>query len=301
MTKTTQKSAPVFDRVTIIGVGLLGASLGLALKQRGMAKHIIGVGRSNSPSLKVALQKGAIDEAQTDPASGVKNSDLIVLCTPVRQFPEMFSAIAPALKPGALVTDVGSTKQQVMKWAADLLPKTVHFVGSHPMAGSEQRGPEFAKADLYDDALCLICPQSPSNDPATKIVEFWHGIGMRTQIISPQLHDLWVAAVSHLPHAAAFSLVNAAAQVPDALPIAAGGFIDSTRVASSDVQMWTDIFLTNQNDVIAMMNKYIVVLEKLRDAIQLGNEESIRNHLTGAKEKRDNLIRHRSAAKDSKP
>jgi prephenate dehydrogenase len=301
MTSSSNSPCPKFDRVTIIGVGLLGASLGLALKQRGMAGRVVGVGRANSPSLRVALDRRAIDEAQTDAAVAVKNSDLVVLCTPVRQFPETLRAIAPALQPGTIVTDVGSTKQQVMQWAADMLPKSVHFVGSHPMAGSEKRGPESAKADLYDGALCLICTDFPLEAAAIRIVEMWTRIGMRTQVISPELHDLWVAAVSHLPHAAAFSLVNAAALVPDALPVAAGGFIDSTRVASSDVQMWTDIFLTNQNDVVAMMNRYIGVLEDLRDAIEHGEEDSIRNFLTKAKEKRDDLIRHRNAAKESKP
>jgi prephenate dehydrogenase len=301
MTKTRDISESPkvrFDRVTIIGVGLLGASLGLAMKARGLATCVVGVGRAHSPSLAVALDKHAIDEAQTDAALAVKDSDLVVLCTPVRQFPDMLRSIAPALRPGTIVTDVGSTKQQVMRWAADLLPEHVNFIGSHPMAGSEKRGPEFARADLYDGAVCLICPQDV--EPVGRVVELWQRIGMRTMVLSPHLHDLWVAAVSHLPHAAAFSLVNAAALVPEALPVAAGGFIDSTRVASSDVQMWTDIFLTNQDEVVAMMDSYIEVLKTLRDAIRQGNEEYIHNHLTNAKEKRDALIRNRSAAKESK-
>jgi len=317
MTKHPHTSVPLFDRVTIIGVGLLGASLGLALKQRGLARHITGVGRAASPSLQIAQAMGAIDASHTDPATGVEDSDLVVLCTPVRQFPEMLSAIAPALKPGALITDVGSTKQQVMQWAQALVPTGNVFVGSHPMAGSEQRGPEAAKPDLYEGALCFICGQPPSPIPnappssienqkskienfpsasTARIEALWQALGMRTCRIDAPEHDRRVAAISHLPHAAAFSLVTTAGRYPAALPAVAGGFIDSTRVASSDVTMWTDIFLTNQTAVTALLDQYIQDLTTLKQAIAAGDEAAIRQTLSSAKQTRDRLVQERKAA-----
>ena len=296
MTKSQSTTTdPGFQRVAIVGVGLLGASLGLALKERKLARHVAGVGRSNSPSLQIALEKGAIDSAHTDPAAGAAAADLVVLCTPIRQFPDMLKAIAPALKPGALVTDVGSTKQQVMTWAAALLPPAVQFVGSHPMAGSEQRGPEAARADLYDGTYCFIC--GGAAEAATRIAALWHALGVRTKRIDAARHDQLVAAISHLPHAAAFTLVNTAARFPDALPAIAGGFIDTTRVASSDVTMWTDIFLTNPDAVTSLLDEYIADLGALKQAIARGDEGTIRQTLTNAKQTRDQLVRQRRAAK----
>ena len=288
-------TVPLFERVAIIGVGLLGASLGLALKERKLARHVAGVGRRNSPSLDVALAKGAIDSAHTDPAAAAAEADLIVLCTPSRQFPDMLAAMAPALKPGALVSDVGSTKQQVMKWADALLPKTVHFVGAHPMAGSEQRGPEAARADLYDGAYCFIC--GGAAEPAARLEALWQALGTCTTRIDPARHDQFVAAISHLPHAAAFALVNTAARLPEALPAIAGGFVDTTRVASSDVAMWTDIFLTNQAAVTDMLDQYIAALDALKQAIARGDETTIRQTLADAKQTRDRLVHQRRAAK----
>lgn len=286
-----------FARVTIIGVGLLGASLGVALKRRGLARWVVGVGRGGqdgpSKSLQVALERGAIDEMATDPLSGVKGSDLVVVCTPVRKFPEMFAVIAPGLKPGAIVTDVGSTKEAVMAWAAAGLPKEggAVFVGSHPMAGSEKRGPEWAREDLFEGAVCLLCAAGPLGDAEKRVEEMWRAVGMKTMWVGPREHDQWVGKVSHLPHAAAFALVNAVvAGDPSGgaiLDVAGKGFLDTTRVAGSDVEMWTDIFLTNQTTVCEALEQYAAEIEKLRRAIATGDEGEIRTILNAAKRVRE--------------
>lgn len=296
-----------FRHVVIIGCGLLGTSLGLVLRQRKLAKCVTGVGRRGSPSASTALARGAIDRATDDMAAAVAGmplaeeghamppADLVVVCVPVRQFPATFRAIAPALAHGAVVTDVGSTKSQVMKWAAGLLPEHVSFVGSHPMAGREKTGPEAAREDLYEKAVCLICPGADPSATA-RVVDMWQAVGMRTvECPAGDMHDQWVAAVSHLPHALAFSLVNAAGHDPAALNAAAGGFIDMTRIASSDATMWVDIFLTNQQAVTAAIDRFMGELAALKTAIARGDEAGIRAAVTAANTTRDEFLAQRRA------
>ena len=290
MTKARRQS-PYFERVAILGVGLLGASLGLALKRRGLAGTVVGVGRPGSESLGVAKRRRAIDVGVTDPAEGAGGADLVVLCTPVRQFPGMLRLIGPSLKRGAVVTDVGSTKAQVMKWAGQLVPRGVDFVGSHPMAGSEKRGPEFARADLYENAVCLLCGKD--SGARRKLQALWGALGMKTICLDAVEHDRWVAAISHLPHAAATCLVMTAAEKPEALAAIAGGFIDTTRIASSDVDMWTDIFLTNRHAVSAALGRYARRLAGFRKAVEAGDERAIRHHLTWAQKIRNEIVARR--------
>ena len=296
---------PQFQCVTIIGVGLLGASLGLAMKHHGLAARVNGVGRVGSPSNQRALEIGAIDQAFTDPAAAVPESDLVILASNVGQFPALMAAIAPALKRGALVTDVGSTKQQVMKWAAKLLPGTVDFIGSHPMTGSEKRGPENARADLYRDALCLICPPklrgrgaftgSRVSEAAEKIEQFWRAMAMRTHQLDARRHDQWVALISHIPHAAACMIALVAGRNEDAGTAIAGGFVDTTRVASGDPAMWTDIFLTNRVEVNRNLSVAIQSLRKLQLAIGRGDQQAVLEFLQTAKQRHELLLSRRDA------
>ncbi len=293
-----------FDCVTIIGVGLLGASLGLALKQRSLAGRIIGVGRAGSDSLPIALQRQAIDIAQTDPAPAVREASLVVLAVHIGQFPAIFERIAEALPSGALVTDVGSTKTQVMHWATKRLPIHVDFIGSHPMAGSEKRGPQFARPDLFENAVCLVCPppihaRGPRTgqrvESATNRVEaLWRAIGMKTHRLDARRHDQWVAAVSHLPHAVAAALVLAASETPQALSAIAGGFLDTTRIASADPVIWTDIFLTNKPAVINQLTVFIRRLRTLQTAIRRGDHGVVADLLQQAKTTRDTLANNRN-------
>jgi prephenate dehydrogenase len=264
------------------------------------------VGRQGSPSVHTAQARGAIDRALDDMAAAVAGrpiagesralppADLVVVCTPVRQFAASFRALAPALADGAIVTDVGSTKQQVMRWAAECLPGKVSFVGSHPMAGSERTGPKAAREDLYEKAICLICPAADASATA-RVAGLWQAVGMRTVECPAEVHDQWVAAVSHMPHALAFSLVNAAGHDPEALNAAAGGFIDMTRIASSDATMWVDIFLTNPQAVVAAIDRFTNELSALRMAIGRGDEAGIRAALNAAKTTREEFLARRRA------
>jgi prephenate dehydrogenase len=316
--RTPPADAPLFQHVVIVGVGLLGTSLGLALKNRRLARWVTGVGRAGSSSLDVAKARGAVDAVATDLAAAARGgatvgadippADLIVLCTPIRQFPDAFRALAPALAPGAIVTDVGSTKADVVKWAAELLPPSVCFVGSHPMAGSEKSGPAAARETLYENAVCLICPPPPpppapppdgrpsSAGACERVRQLWRAVGMRLIDVDADRHDRWVAAVSHLPHAAAFALVRTAAADPRALDAVAGGFLDTTRVASSDPAMWTDIFLTNRDAVLSALDDYTRELAALRAAVAAGDEPALRAYVAAAKAARDDLLTQRLAA-----
>jgi prephenate dehydrogenase len=300
-----------FQHVVIIGCGLLGASLGLALRKRNLASFITGVGRYGSPSVSIARQRGAIDRATADPAPAVRGdrfpgedaavppADLVFVCTPVRQFPDMFRRLAPALAPGTLVTDVGSTKAQVLAWAAELLPHHAPFIGSHPMAGSEKSGPQAAREDLFENAVCLVCPPTPSKPATTaaydRIVALWQDLGMRLIPCDPEQHDRWVAAVSHLPYSLAAALVNTASRDPAAFDAAAGGFTDTSRIASGDVTMWTDIFLTNRQALLDVLRDYQAHLSTLQTAIDRGDEPAIRDFLSAAKATRDAFAARRGS------
>lgn len=285
---------PLWNRVALVGVGLLGASLGLALRTRGVCRQVVGVGRKGSASLSVALERGAIDEAVTDLAAGVREAELVVLCVPVGQFDGMLQAMAPVLKTGAVVTDVGSTKAQVMAAAARRLGPGVTFVGSHPMAGSEKRGPEAARVDLYENALCLLVAAGAEHGEAERRVEaLWQAVGMRTLWVDAAAHDRWVAAISHLPHAAAGCIVTAAARTPEAFAAAATGFLDTTRVASGDLDMWTDIFMSNGPAVTATLDALSEEIAAFRHAVATGDAAAIRKHLAEAKAIRDELLARR--------
>jgi prephenate dehydrogenase len=304
-----------FQHVVIVGCGLLGASLGLALRKNNLASLITGVGRYGSSSVAIARQRGAVDRATADPAPAVRGdrfadedaafppADLVVLCTPVRQFPDMFRRLAPAVAHGTLITDVGSTKAQVIRWATDLLPFYTHFIGSHPMAGSEKSGPQSARDDLFLDAVCLICPPASPKPAATaaydRISGLWQDLGMHIIPCNPDQHDRWVAAVSHLPYSLAAALIHTAAKDPAALETAAGGFTDTSRIASGDITMWTDILLTNRQAILDVIGAFLQDLSALHSAIDRGDESAIRAFLTAAKNARDAFLAHRRASPDS--
>ena len=235
------------QQLSILGVGLLGGSIGLACRSRLTNCEIIGYGH-RADSLDAGLRLGAIDRAMDDPADAVRGADLVILCTPVGLFGDILRKIGPTLKPGALVTDVGSTKRSVVSEAEKWVPKGVHFVGSHPMAGSEKRGVQFARADLFLDALCILTPTEKTDAMAVgRIEEFWRLLGMRTSRMSAQDHDRMVGMVSHVPHAVAAALVRM--QPTEAMRLAGKGFFDTTRIAGGDGGLWRDILLDNADNV----------------------------------------------------
>ena len=277
------------DRIAIIGVGLLGGSIGLALRAAGFVGRRIGIGRRVT-SLEKALAFDAVDEVTCDVAAGVTKADLVILGTPIGMFEPLLRQMAPALSPGTLVTDVASTKMEVVRLTSKLLPRSVYFVGSHPMAGSEKTGVEYARADLFEDALCLITPTRNTPPNTVQPFEwFWRRLGGRTITLSPQKHDRLLARISHLPHAVAAALIQVA-RSQRAIELAGPGFGDSTRIASGDPAMWTDILRTNAKSMIESIDMLIAELQQLRGRLAQDDARAIEKWLASSKTTRDEWV-----------
>lgn len=284
-----------FNRITIIGVGLIGGSIGLAIKKRHLAKEVIGVFRRNS-TMKKALAKKAVDCATMDIAEGVMGADLIIVASPVYNIPELVCEAMGYAKEGAIITDVGSTKTWVMNEVAEFAGKRpgVSFVGSHPMAGSEHAGVEFSRADLLEGSPCIVTKPLRKKDKAFNTVAgFWKSLGAKVSIMTPEEHDRAIALVSHLPHIVAFSLAGA---VPEnVLKYAAEGFKDTTRVASSDPKLWADIFLSNRTEVLRSATAFEASYKGLVKALMSGNYHQVAKILGKAKARRDKFIYGKAA------
>ena len=280
-------------RLSILGVGLLGGSLGLAARFAVKGCTVVGYGHRRE-TLDAAIQMGALDEAYDRAAAAVRGADLVVLCTPVGVFDELLREIAPALAPGAVVTDVGSTKRSVVAAAEKLLPPTARFVGSHPMAGSEKRGVRFARAELFQGARCILTPTARTDPAALQAVDdFWRLLGMQTLRLSPEDHDRLVCDVSHLPHAAAAALV--AMQDDAAFPLAGPGFLDTTRIGGGDGALWRDIFLDNRDNLRAGVRKLQRTLDDLLGRLESSDGEALRLWLDAAAERRRRILEERGA------
>jgi len=271
-----------------MGVGLLGGSIGLAVKAAGIECRVIGYGHRRA-TLDSALEMGVIDEAREKPEDAVVDSDWVILCTPVGLFEALLKQIAPALTPGTIVTDVGSTKRSVVTIAESALQQSAHFVGSHPMAGSEKRGVEFARADLFKGARCILTPTAQTDPAALRSVdEFWQALGMGTVQLMPDDHDRLVCDISHLPHSVAAALV--AMQQDEALALAGGGFLDTTRVAGGDGGLWRDILLDNRDNVAASLKRFRGELDELLGMLQPDQGERLRQWLDAAAQRRAHLL-----------
>jgi prephenate dehydrogenase len=284
---------PLFRRAAILGLGLMGGSLALALRAHGAAESVAGcdalAGRAER-----ARERGAIDVTTASPAEAVREADLVVLAVPVGATCDLLAAIAPALAPHALVTDLGSTKRAVCAWAEALLPDPGRFVGGHPMAGREQSGIEAAVADLFAGAIWCLTPAA-TTDPAAlgRAEALARALGARPLVLDPDRHDTLVAAISHLPMVAAAALVETVAADPawpEAAPLAAGGFRDTTRVASGSPAMARDICLTNGPAILAWLDAYQEALNRLRAAIAAGDAEAIERMFAQSREARDTWL-----------
>ncbi len=283
-------------QVTIVGTGLLGASLALALRAKGYNGRIAGVGR-RVETLDQARDLGCFDHLTVSTAEALSQAragdrgqrHLAVVAAPLSHFEEIFSKIAVGDDPALVVTDVGSVKARVCALARHLLPAIERFVGSHPMAGSEQHGPKAACADLFEGKPCVITPESDTDPEALSLVEnLWQYLGMRVINMDPVQHDRCVAEVSHVPHAVAALLVKlASADGGDALSIASTGFSDTTRIASGDPDVWVDIFEANQSAVIEATDRLERELARFRKAVARMDRIAIRRMLQGAKQVRD--------------
>ena len=277
-----------FRSVAIAGVGLLGGSLGLAMKQRGAARRVIGIGHRQS-SLDKALALGAIDEATLDIREGVAEAELTILATPVGVMTDLVKTAKESFPRGAILTDVGSTKAELARTIEELAGDSVHYVGSHPMAGSEKHGVEQADAGLFDNALCFITPTSHTQPNALAVVtEFWQALGAHVRISAPPEHDRLVAQASHLPHVVAAMLVNVT--TPDAMACIGKGFRDTTRVASGNPRMWADVCLQNRDRILEALRSFSHEIRTVSDIIDRKAEAELLAWLEAAKAVRDHHV-----------
>jgi prephenate dehydrogenase len=278
----------MFPTLCIIGVGLIGGSLGLAARKHKVAHRVIGVGRDRRKLAK-ALDLGAVDECTTDLDRGVREADLVIVCTPVESIAEFVHQAALNARPKTLITDAGSTKELIVSQVEADLKKhksAVDFVGSHPMAGSEKNGAEHARADLFEGRAVVITPTKRSSDDAVeRIHDFWHALGANVFQMSPTEHDRAVAAISHVPHVVASAL--AAATPEESLPLAAGGWLDTTRIAAADVELWRQILTQNRSHVLKGLAQFEKVLTGLRAALQSENDAKLLKILEAGKNIRD--------------
>jgi cyclohexadieny/prephenate dehydrogenase len=283
---------PLFDRVALIGLGLIGSSLGHVMKREGLAGHVAGSARS-AKTCATALEIGFVDSASVDPVDAVTGADLIVICTPVGVIADVAAAIAPTLKPGAIVTDVGSVKMAVIRDVGPLLPEGVHLVPGHPVAGTEHSGPESGFPELFEGRYCILTPPPGADKRAVAAVsELWRRVGSDVELMDPKHHDRVLAITSHLPHLIAYSIVGTASDLEEhinreaaaskeeiltreVIKYSAGGFRDFTRIAASDPVMWRDIFLNNREAVLEILGRFTEDLTALQRAIRWGEGDSL--------------------------
>ena len=264
-----------FERAAIVGVGLIGGSLALAARAAGLIGEVVGLGRS-AANLDVARQRGIIDHAVQDPAA-IGPVDLVVLAVPVRSTARMAAALLPHLRPGTVVTDVGSVKGEVVAQCEAALPADRPFVGGHPIAGSERAGAAAADAGLFRGAPCVLTPTARTDATALVAVRaLWEGVGARVSEMTPAAHDRALAWVSHLPHVVAYALVGALAGADGQLAALAGGsWRDATRVAASPAELWRDIFLANREAVLAATDAFGAEVARLRAALAAGDDPAL--------------------------
>lgn len=277
-----------WENVTIVGVGLIGGSIGLAIQARGLAKNVIGVGRRAS-SLERARRCGTVTQTSLEIADAVAEADLVLVCTPVAHVAETVVAVARHCRRQALITDAGSTKQGIVDDVKRLWPGgPAQFVGSHPLAGSEKAGPEHASANLLDGRTVIVTAdpgQPESTIEAT--TQFWQRIGAVVRIMSPEEHDRALASVSHLPHIVASAL--AACTPTEYLDLVATGWLDTTRIAAGEVPLWSQILEANREHVIRALDGYREQIQQFQSALESNRRDDWEEYLTSGKERRDSL------------
>ena len=291
---------PLFRRVALVGIGLIGSSLSHAMRRANLAGEIVGHARTRTTRDK-AVELGLIARAFANPAEAVKDADLVVFCTPIGAYAEIGQAIAPALKPGAIVTDVGSVKQAVIRDLGPVLPEGVHLVPGHPIAGTEHSGPESGFAELFDGRWTVLTPP-PGTDEATveKVAELWRRCGSQVEIMEPGHHDMVLAITSHLPHLIAYTIVGTATDLEDSLKrevikFSASGFRDFTRIAASDPVMWRDVFLNNREAVLEILGRFSEDLSALQRAIRWGEGDKLEDLFTRTRAIRRGIIEAKQA------
>ena len=271
---------PLFNKVTIIGVGLLGGSLALACKKNGIASLVTGYGR-RLERIQEAQEKGIVDEVTNCLEEAVCGADLTVLCTPVIDIPVKARELVNFMKPASILTDVGSVKESIVAEVEKIISEGRYFVGSHPITGGELSGFESSRDDLYQGALTIVSPTENTDSAALeKVVQLWERLGSEVIALDPVEHDQIYAGVSHLPHAVAFALMNAVGSMRsehcgDILPFGGKGLLDYTRIAGSDPIMWRDIFLANRKQVLNCLSEFQDILDKLKKKIEIGDRKGL--------------------------
>jgi cyclohexadieny/prephenate dehydrogenase len=288
-------SKPHFDRIALVGLGLIGSSISHAVRRGGLARSIVGTART-AETRAVALELGLVDQAYETAEEAVRDADLVVLCIPVGACAAVAETIRPVLKPGAILTDVGSVKAAVVADVGPHVPAGVDFVPGHPIAGTEYSGPEAGFAELFDKRWCILTPTPDTSPEATaRLTAFWEALGSDVEIMTPEHHDMVLAVTSHLPHLIAFNIVNAAAHLErvtekEVIKFSAAGFRDFTRIAASDPTMWRDVFLKNREAVLEMLGRFSEDLSTLQRAIRYGEGEQLFKRFEEARKTRRGII-----------
>ena len=306
------QSEPPFERMALIGLGLLGSSLALVAKREGLAGHIAGSTRSKVTRDR-AYELGFLDSVHETALEAVEGADLVVLCSPVGTYGDLAKAMAPGLRQGAIVTDVGSVKQAVVRDVGPHMPAGVHLVPGHPVAGTEQSGPDAGFAELFEDRFCILTPPPGTDEVAIeKIAEFWRRAGSMIEIMDPHHHDRVLAITSHLPHLIAYTIVGTASDLEtqlireaaedsdvvrtrEVIRYSAGGFRDFTRIAASPPEMWRDIFLNNRETVLEMLGRFTEDLTALQRAIRWGEGDKLYDWFERTREIRQGVVDMRQA------
>lgn len=285
---------PLIERLAIIGVGLIGGSLARVLREKGEVGEIVGIGRGEE-NLRRGVDLGVIDRYATDPVEGVRGADLVFLATPVCSIVSLLERIAPALAPGSVVTDGGSVKEGIVASCERIMPPGRHFVGGHPIAGTEHSGVEASFAALYRGRRCILTPTADTDpDALAKVTRMWELAGSEVITMDVLKHDRVVAAISHLPHMVAYSLVNAVEGYDrfdeSILKYSAGGFRDFTRIASSDPEMWRDIAVMNRDAILEMMDSFSRYYGELRTMVEQSDSDGLRRFFEESKKSRDAIV-----------
>ncbi|MBK8908603.1 MAG: prephenate/arogenate dehydrogenase family protein [Rhodospirillales bacterium] len=297
---TEPAAEPLFERIALIGIGLIGSSLARLVRRDGLAGHIAVCSRTQT-TLDAARNLGLADSTTTDPRRAVENADLVMLSTPLGAYAGIAEAMAPGLRPGCIVSDVGSVKQSVIRDVGPHLPEGVHLVPGHPIAGTEHSGPAAGFAELFAGRFCVLTPPPGADEGAVqRVAELWRRAGMLVEVLDAGHHDQVLAITSHLPHLIAYTIVNTATDLEDHLKTevirySAGGFRDFTRIAASDPTMWRDVFLNNRDAVLEMLQRFSEDLTALQRAMRWGEGDKLFETFSRTRDIRRGVIDARQA------
>jgi len=285
----------VFDKIAVIGLGLIGSSLCHAVRRNGLSGHIAGYARSSDTREK-AIEIGFVDSVHESAGLAVEDADLVIICTPIGVYEAIARDISGSLKTGAILSDVGSVKKAVIDAFEGHVPEGVHFIPAHPIAGTEESGPEAGFAELFDDRWCILTPESGVDVQAVgKLTRFWEACGSDVEVMSAEHHDLVLAITSHLPHLIAYNIVGTVTELEEdtkseVIKFSASGFRDFTRIAASDPTMWRDIFLNNKEAVLEVLGRFNEDLSELQRAVRRGDGDKLHRLFSSTRDVRRGIL-----------